>query len=87
MINSFPSFSAFISPVRNCDVFYPEFLSFLAIIFIILLYRSVGFNSKARCVGVILLVSGGLANFIERLLSRCVWDYFNFLGLFSFNIF
>lgn len=77
----------FFNPARNCDFFYSELLSAGVILLVVILYRNIGFTSKAKCVGSIILVVGGLANLVERLLTGCVWDYVDFFGLFRFNIF
>ncbi len=75
-----------LNPVQNCDIFYPEILSAAIILLILVLYKDIIFFSKKGRAAVILLAGGGLANLAERVVTGCVWDYFAFFGLFSFNL-
>lgn len=41
---------------------------------------------KLGIIAMFLLLTGGLLNGVERLVSGCVKDYFNFFNLFHFNL-
>ena len=86
-----------LSEVLNCSYFFDSVLSpksyslvVTAVSVVVVYITSKSFilkkNRKLYILGVALFILGGLLNTIERFKSGCVLDYFDFMGLFMFNV-
>lgn len=80
--------------VRNCNYIFQdkinplEFTVFgvITMILFVYLYSRVVVRDSYINLALLCVIGGGLINIAQRALTGCVADYFNFFGLFVFNI-